>query len=571
MGSTSVDLQRGPSTGSSIAAGPPARRPGIVASGTLAGFVALFVLLLGSTITGANGILEAVHNGVTAFIPLDLFEAGIRAFGPYAKGLLFVGVAAAVPVAGALIAVLQRRTGGLPERPGLGDGLFAAGLTLLAGEVVVLPIFGAGFLGLSYRGDQLALHVPLVLASFAYGLVLVGLVRGRGIGDRVLVDAAAGPAETPASPPKLGRRTFLGRSLVLVALASAAGSVVTVAARVVTAGSTNAAGQRRAQAPGGYGPTPVVTPVADFYVVAKDLLPTSVDPASWRLRVSGLVDHPAQYTLDGLRGFNRVEGYRTLQCISNQVVVYGDLIGNQRWAGVRVRDVLAAAGVQAAATHVLWRSADGYTESIPVEVARDERTWLVDEMGPPGTSLTAEHGYPLRVLIAGRYGMKQPKYLTDIVLADHDEPGFWEQRSWDETAAVRTYSRIDDPQDGDTLPAATPFAVYGVASAGDRGISKVELSSDGGSSWSTAELEQGDIGDADLSWRRWRAQVTAPAGRAVLTVRATDGTGAVQDAVPRPPLPSGATGLHRIEIALVPTAAPSPSARSGSDRASGLC
>lgn len=560
MSTASLNVPRRSQGDALLDAARPTRSPGYAASGLLAGFVALFVLLLGSFVTGANGILEAIHNGVTAFIPLDLFETGIRTFGPYAKGLLFIGVAAAVPIAGSIIAVAQRRTGGLSGRPGLGDALFTAGLALLAGEFVVLPIFGAGFLGSSYRGDQLALHVPLALASAAYGLVLVGLLRSR-TSPRSAADSPVEPrGAAVASPSLLPRRTFLGRSLAVVALGSAAGSILAVAGRVITAGSTNAAVQRRAQAPGGFGPTPVVTPVQDFYVVAKDLLPTTVDLASWKLRVSGLVDHPMSYTPEGLRAFTRVEGYRTLQCISNQVVVFGDLIGNQRWAGIRVRDVLAAAGVQAGATHVLWRSADGYTESIPVDVARDERTWLVDEMGPPGTPLTAEHGYPLRVLIAGRYGMKQPKYLTDIVLADHDEAGFWEQRTWDETAAVRTYSRIDDPQDGDNLPADTAFTVYGVASAGDRGIAKVELSSDGGSTWMPAELEVAVIGDSDLSWRRWRAQVTVPAGRAVLSVRATDGAGNVQDSIPRPPLPSGATGLHQIEVTLVPTASPSPSA-----------
>jgi hypothetical protein len=145
--------------------------------------------------------------------------------------------------------------------------------------------------------------------------------------------------------------------------------------------------------------------------------------------------------------------------------------------------------------------------------------------------------------------MKQPKFLTDIVLADHDEPGFWEQRGWDETAAVRTYSRIDLPRDGDEVPAGMPFPVHGVASSGDRGIARVEVSPDGGSTWRDAALEPdgGPIGD--LTWVRWRADVTVAApGRVILLARATDGLGNVQDATPRGALPSGATGLHRVTV-----------------------
>jgi hypothetical protein len=261
---------------------------------------------------------------------------------------------------------------------------------------------------------------------------------------------------------------------------------------------------------------------------------------------------PVEWTLDDLAALPRVEGYRTLQCISNEVVRYGSLIGNQWWAGVRVRDVLDAVGVRPDARWVLWRSADGYTESLPLEVARDERTWLVTEMGSPGAALPREHGFPVRVLIAGRYGMKQPKYLTGIELAAEDEQGYWEKRGWDETAAVRTYSRIDLPVAGDDVPVGEAFLAYGIASAGDRGIARVEVSADDGATWVDAELEPLQTGVDDLTWRRWRASVSvAAAGRAVLVARATDGAAGVQDPVPRPSLPSGATGLHRVTVTAV--------------------
>ncbi|HXG40550.1 MAG TPA: molybdopterin-dependent oxidoreductase, partial [Candidatus Limnocylindrales bacterium] len=348
------------------------------------------------------------------------------------------------------------------------------------------------------------------------------------------------------------RRAFLGRLARLAGIGSLGASVAVVAGRVVAAGLAVPTGSRRAHAPGGFGPTPAVTPVEEFYVVAKDLVPPTIDPATWRLEVSGLVERPRAFTLDELRAFPRVEAYRTLQCISIQVVRADDLIGNQRWAGVRLRDLLAAVGVRPGASHVLWRSADGYRESLPLEAALEDRTWLVDEMGPPGTPLTVEHGYPLRVLIAGRYGMKQPKWLTGIELADHDEPGYWEQRGWDAQAVVRTYSRIDEPLDGDRVPAGVPFRVYGVANAGDRGIERVEVSADDGRSWTDAELDRRTPGLGPLTWVRWRAEVVVQTpGAAVLVVRATDGRGEVQDGTVRPPLPSGATGWHRVAVVAV--------------------
>ncbi len=522
-------------------------------AGALAGAVALFVLLAGRIVSGSNGILETIQDGVTRYVPLPVFDAGIDAFGPYAKGLLFAGIAVAVPLAGALLGVLVGRTWTARGGGAMAEVALATGLAWLVAEAVVLPLFGAGLFGLQLETDALAVQVPLGVASIAFGLVFAGIVRGVEAIPMPGTDrpaAAEHLAETePAAQSGMTRRTLLGRTLVLIGLGSIAASSAIVLSRVLAVTSPALPGRTAEVPPGGFGPTQAATPVEEFYVVGKDVLPKAVDAATWRLSITGLVDRPAEYSLDEIRALPAVEGYRTLQCISNQVVTYGRYIGNQRWKGIRARDVLDQAGVQPAARFVLWRSADGYTESIPLDVARDVRTWLVYEMGPPGSGLTAEHGFPLRVLIAGRYGMKQPKYLTEIVLSETDEPGYWEQRGWDRTAAVRTYSRIDLPQDGDQVPVDRPFGVYGVASSGDRGISRVELSADGGTTWRDAELEPEGGPISDLSWVRWRSEVRAPEqGRLILLARATDARGNAQDATPRAPAPSGATGLHRVTI-----------------------
>ena len=520
-------------------------------AGLLGGSTALVILLAGSVVSGQPGFLELVHNGATTFVPLELFEAGIATFGSFAKGLLFIGIAATLVVVGGIIAAVAARVGLIGASAGRIVGLWIGLLAFVAAELVILPIFLAGPFGSSYVGDMVALHIPLALACLAYGSVTIGVVRDAAA--RVTAASArSSDGSDPMSdgPSELPRRTVLGGAAAIIGLASLGLASVGVFARVLSAGRANdGVGASGPQAPGGYGPTPAVTPLGDFYTISKDLFPTRVDGATWRLAVGGLVDAPHEYTIDELGQMPRLEGYRTLQCISNEVVTYGRLIGNQRWAGVRAADILAAVGVRPEATHVLWRSADGYTESLPIDVARDPRTWLVDEMGPAGTRLTDEHGYPLRVLIAGRYGMKQPKWLTGIELADHDEPGYWEHRGWDQTAAVRTYSRIDQPMTAATVPAGAPVPVYGVATAGDRGIRRVEVSADDGANWIDAEIEQVATGIEDLTWRRWRASVVLPrAGRYVLVARATDGTGGLQDDTPRPTLPSGATGLHRVTV-----------------------
>jgi len=145
--------------------------------------------------------------------------------------------------------------------------------------------------------------------------------------------------------------------------------------------------------------------------------------------------------------------------------------------------------------------------------------------------------------------MKQPKWLTRITLAAADLDGYWEQRGWDKQAAVVTMSRIDWPRSNDEVPVGTPFKVYGIANAGDRGISRVEVSADDGKTWQDAEVEPLADPLGPLTWVRWRASITvAAAGIVRLVARATDGKGQVQDGTPRSPLPSGSTGWHRVRV-----------------------
>jgi DMSO/TMAO reductase YedYZ molybdopterin-dependent catalytic subunit len=548
-------------------------------SGFLAGCVALTILLGVMLISGQPGFLEAVSDGFTRYIPLDLFEKGIQAFGPLAKGFLFAGVCVGVAVAGALVGLRASR---IRLRAGpLADALTVAVAALVIAEVVVLPIFQAGFFGSSLLGDRIAFHLPLMVASLAYGLVLIGL-REAWAPAPLAADSATGASDGVTSLP---RRTFLGRALLAVGWLSLAGTAVAVLAEFGRVGrplNGGAPGGGAAASPGSsplpgsspapgtsaapgssadsggvgdrFGPTPALTPVDSFYVVQKNFFSPTVDGSTWRLRVDGLVNNPTDWTLDTLRALPAQTDYRTLECISNDVPSGGSLIGNQHWTGVRLTDLLDKAGVQPAASFILWQAADGYTESLPLDVARGTDVWIAYEMN--GAPLTTDHGFPARVLIPGRFGMKQPKWLTRIQLADHDEQGYWEQRGWDEQAFVRNMSRIDSPSYGSTVQAGNPLAVTGVAYSGNRGIARVELSPDDGATWMDAALDDATKAPlGPLTWVRWRADVTLPAAAAGSTVRfvvrATSADGQVQDGNVTAPLPSGSTGWHAVRVAVV--------------------
>jgi DMSO/TMAO reductase YedYZ molybdopterin-dependent catalytic subunit len=534
--------------------------------GALGGSVALLVLLLARVGGGSPGILEVVTDALIHLMPHPLFDWGIKSLGPAARGLLFAGVCLGVPAAGTAIAWLMARVGWLRSGAPLASGALLtsgallaglAGLALALGELVVLPLTGAGVAGNGLVSDPGAVHLPLAVASVAYGMVTVAYVAGRGRAGEPRTEEREGWGEggtvaEPTDRQPITRRSLLAGGALVVGLGSLAASGVVGVARMLPPRRQALAGPADAAGVEGFGFVRAVTPVPEFYFVSKDWVPLDIDPAAWRLAVSGLVREPREWSLDELRALPGQEGYRTLQCISAESITRSTLIGNQRWAGVRVRDVLDAAGADPAAGFVIWRCADGYHESTDMATARADDSWLVYEMGPPGTLLAAEHGRPLRLLVAGRYGMAQPKHLTDMIVSRTDEPGWWVVGGWRTDAPVRTYCRIDLPAaDGisDSVMAGQAFTAFGVASSGDRGISAVQVSTDGGASWRDTDLEPlgGPIGR--LTWVRWRALVRLDApGQVLFMARAADGTGTWQDEELSEPFPAGASGYPRVPM-----------------------
>ncbi len=296
----------------------------------------------------------------------------------------------------------------------------------------------------------------------------------------------------------------------------------------------------------------VTSPVTRFYenrYRTASERPT-IDEATWQLTVDGLVQYPTSLTMEDIRALPSIEAMRTLECISNPVG--GSLVGNTIWRGVRLADVLSAAEPKPGSRELKISNADGYETSIPLELALDPDSLLVYEMD--GDLLPIKHGFPLRLLLPGRYGQKQPKWITGLSVIHEEFLGYWEQRGWSNAADVQVNSQIWEPRALEAISGET-IVVSGIAYAGSSGVAQVEVSTDDGISWKDADVIPGP---SSLVWTEWRYEWTPSAASetrsATLAVRAVDGNGTIQ----RPPrdntgildstFPNGTSDIHRIAV-----------------------
>ena len=292
------------------------------------------------------------------------------------------------------------------------------------------------------------------------------------------------------------------------------------------------------------GTRPEIVSAKDFYRIDINAVPPVIDGAAWRLAIAGLVNKPTSLTLDNILNHASVSQAVTLSCISNEVG--GDLIGSNYWTGVPFKDILAEADLQPTAAWISFMAADGFYESMAVKEAMDPRCLLVFAMN--GQLLLPEHGFPLRIYIPNHYGMKQPKWLTQIKLTSQPAAGYWVERGWDMDAFPQTTSVIDTQSVKKSLIAADgTLPLGGIAWSGLRGIQKVEVQVDDGA-WTPVKLRTPAL--SPLTWVQWRYDWKAVSGSHTLTVRATDGAGALQPDHDAGPGPQGATGLHSVNINL---------------------
>ncbi len=291
------------------------------------------------------------------------------------------------------------------------------------------------------------------------------------------------------------------------------------------------------------GLTPLVVPNDDFYRIDTRLNVPSIDAGKWKLRVHGMVERELEFTYDELLAMPLEERFVTIACVSNEVG--GKLVGNAKWTGVRLDDVLRLARVKRGATQVVGRAFDGWTAGFPTAHGGQDGQEGLIAVGMNGQKLPAAHGFPARLIIPGLYGyVSATKWLTEIELTTLEAfDAYWVPLGWAKEAPILTQSRIDVPRAGSRI-AAGSVTIAGVAWAPDRGISAVEVSVDGGD-WQMAELS------APLSedtWVQWRTTWRATRGRHEIRVRATDGTGQRQAERRTPPAPDGARGYHTLSV-----------------------
>ncbi|WP_329282318.1 sulfite oxidase [Streptomyces sp. NBC_01451] len=515
-------------------------------SGILAGFASLAAAeLVSAAVRPQASPVVAVGGAAIDRTPAAVKDWAIRHFGTNDKLVLQLGILtllALFALALGIFALRFRRTG-------------AAGVLL----------FGAvGAAAAITRPDSTSLSdaLPSVLGGIAGAVVLyvlLGYLAPRIPGPAA--ERAASEPEGPVSGAGWDRRGFVIAATAAAAASTGAG----ILGRTVNSASgQNAVASRNkvvlprpasaaAAIPKGAqlripGISAFTTPNGDFYRVDTALVVPKVNATAWRLRIHGTgVRRPVSLSFDDLLRRDLVERDITLTCVSNEVG--GPYVGNARWIGVRLADLLAECGVKppskgGPADQLVARSVDGMTIGSPVEDVMDGRDALL-ALGMNGEPLPFEHGFPVRMVVPGLYGFVSAcKWIKDIELTTFDSyDPYWVKRGWARRAPIKTESRIDTPK-----PFARPktgrVMVGGVAWAQHRGIDRVEVRVDDGP-WQEARLAAEDTRD---TWRQWSFPWQATKGGHTLTVRATDRTGQVQTEKRTQTIPDGASGWHSVVV-----------------------
>ncbi|MFD9465070.1 molybdopterin-dependent oxidoreductase [Streptomyces sp. NPDC060027] len=529
-------------------------------SGVLAGFAALAVAeAVSALVRPEAGPVVAVGGATIDRTPPSVKDWAIRHFGTDDKLVLQLGILVVLALfacALGVLAVRRRRAGAL-------------------GVLLFGVIGGAAALT---RPDSTSWTDALPSAAGAVcGALLLYILVGRLSTTRPAPSAPSAPDSRPdrdepvtaegaapaATPGESGwdRRGFIVAATAAAAASAGAGAVGrslngargqdAVASRtdlVLPAVASPAAPIPRGARLRVPGISPFVTANADFYRVDTALVVPKVDATGWRLRIHGRgVGRPMTLTFDDLLRRELIERDITLTCVSNEVG--GPYVGNARWIGVRLADLLAESGVRppsegGPADQLVARSVDGMTIGSPVEDVMDGRDALL-AVGMNGRPLPFAHGFPVRMLVPGLYGyVSACKWIKDIELttfAAYDP--YWVRRKWASRAPVKTQSRIDTPKPF-ARPEAGTVMVAGVAWAQHRGIDKVEVRIDDGP-WREADLAAEDTVD---TWRQWSFPWQATRGGHTLTVRATDRTGHVQTGRRTRTIPDGADGRHSVVV-----------------------
>ena len=567
--------------------------------GLVAGAIAVTISLLLRLFAGGVFIPEIASLTLFSLTPGEVESQAVQTLGPLAKYSSFIGATVVNIIVYGLIGIFVGRLyDGLPWKNYLGRAIessIIAYVILLAISSVLLVLTEATAGPVSVTDLVLYLAPP----NIAFGFILPGLYqrvprrhlpsisnlihKKKQAHIDVTSDIKPKPTTTTTEEDtriKINRRMFLR---------SAVAAVVTLP--ILYYGTNRLLFTTQQQAvqpivpvlPPGSRPVPAgfenpmfspllqyeVTPTELFYRIDISPIVPNINAETWRLSIKGLVDNPMEITYDELKAMPSVEQFSTLSCVSNKVG--GDLISNAIWKGVPLKNILEQAQIRPEAEYVVFRCFDGYDVGIPLEKALENGTILAYEMNR--ATLNPAHGYPLRAIVPNIYGMMNAKWITEIEIVDHVYEGFWQRKGWSNTAVINALSSIVIPGSAPLrtrfrgfLPANTTISgsgnnststaagtsssrqvsVGGIAFAGSRGISKVEVSTDNGATWRNAVIKEPL---SQYSWVLWAAELDLTSQlQQRLVVRATDKNGNVQTSEIREPFPDGATGYHMINV-----------------------
>jgi len=416
----------------------------------------------------------------------------------------------------------------------------------IAFVIFLWPVLSANYRGLPYTQARVVSIVALLVWFGAFGATVAGLYR--------LMVARTWRAETSDGNTDTAPESIAERGDVRprrAVLATAAGGVLAwpiygLLRRMYDDATFTYDGTVYS------GPDlQPITPTERFYSVTKNVVDPDVNRDLWRLEIAGHVDSPQTYSFEDLQEFEQVDQETTLMCISNRIA--SGLFSNANWRGVRMRDLIEASGLRDGAYEVVINGADAYRDTFDIEKAMSDETLVVYEIN--GDPLPRRHGYPVRVIVPGRYGEKNVKWVTRIEVATDDVQGFYESQGWGPDFQPRTRSDVFAPavrrppgnvatfEFQQPLAAGRTVIIKGRAFSPGNGISSVEVSIDDGETWSPADIfYPGTI----WTWSQWSFEWTPSAsGEYVIISRCTDGNGVPQDPEVIGIIPQGASGYMR--------------------------
>ena len=522
--------------------------------GLLGGAIANIGSYVGTSLLGLPYPPEAVFQLLIAPVPGSIQSVIVETFREYAKYGTFAFVSVAYTLLYGIIAVIAGH---------LSRGRYFAGKSRLIMFATVCPtliglalqaLLAARVSTLSSVSGWLAALSLMLIVNLAYAAVLVDLTFAK---IHRLFDGRTSKVQAAVSSSRRGFLKKVGVAAVVLAVAG-------IAARI---GMPLFSGQPvvRSNTPIPINDRPASVDLDELPAIFRDprisdlvgseisdnrvFYRVDINPVSpqlsfdqWALKVSGKVNSPLTIDKEHLLAIPAKDEYATLECVSNTINPPGALISNAKWSGVPLADVLTSAGVTPDAKSVVFRCADGYSVGIPLDLAMRPGSLLAYKMNDE--FLPQEHGSPLRAIVPGIYGMMNAKWITEIEALDNVYLGYWQQRGWSNDAKIKTTSIIYYPAPNTQMNGTLPIA--GIAFAGDRGIQKVEVSTDGGNTWNGAIIK---TSRSPYSWVLWAYEWTPDTkGNHTIIVRATDGNNQLQDPTNTLSFPDGASGYHSIQV-----------------------